>query len=234
VSVPALTTIFPTSGSAAGGTQVILTGADFVPGASVRIDGVTQSNVTVEDDTIMRVLTEGGTPGGPFLLEVENPGGAVATGVYAYVSLADPSLAGAQPPTGAAGGGTTVTLSGEGFSTDSTVRFGIDPTTGAGGEPAESVVFIDSATLQVTTPAHAAGLVSVLVANASSGQASVLEGGFTFTQASTPGGGCYLRPFQEPSGGPGAFLLGGWWILALLAATLCLRGRGGRAVGLST
>ena len=225
-ALPVLSSVFPPSGDAAGGTEIILTGSELVPGLAVRIDGVTQSTVIYDDDTRVRVVTNSGTPGGPYLVEIENPGGGIASGAFAYVAQPDPDVTAASPNAGGAGGGTTVMLTGSDFTSDSTVVFGADPDTGLGGVAAASILFIDSSTLEVTTPGHAVGAASVLIQDASSGQATLLAAGFTFTgSGSSGGGGCYVRALDNPSGGPRALLLGGWWMLALLVTTLRMRRR---------
>ena len=52
----------------------------------MRIDSVQQSNVTVADPTRIVVVTDPGIAGGPYLLEVENPGGAIASSAFAYTA----------------------------------------------------------------------------------------------------------------------------------------------------
>ncbi|MCI0546405.1 MAG: IPT/TIG domain-containing protein, partial [Candidatus Rokubacteria bacterium] len=165
----------------------------------------------------------GGAPGGPYTLEVENPGGGIASSAFVYAAQPDPVLALATPDEGGTGGGTTVTLSGANFTADSAVLFGADPDTGLGGSAAQSVLFVDASTLEVATPSHAKGAVSVVVQDGVTGQAAVLAGGFTFVKSGGGGGGCYVRPEAGSSGDPRALLLGGWWILFLLAAALWMR-----------
>lgn len=220
-ALPSLTTVFPSAGDAAGGTEVVLRGTDFADGLSVRIDGVTQGSVTVEDQTTARFDTLGSLPG-VYTLELENPGGGIATSAFAYVAQADPALASVLPAEGGTGGGTTVTLTGAGFTAGSDVIFGADPDTGLGGIPAASVVFVDASTLEVATPPHAQGDVALVVL-AASGQATALAGGFTFVKSGGGGGGgCFVRPvFGLPPPASAAF--GAWWILLLLAATLWMR-----------
>jgi hypothetical protein len=229
VALPSLTSVFPSAGDAAGGTEVVLRGTDFAAGLAVRIDGVTQSGVTVEDDTTARFATLGDTPGA-YTLELENPGGGIAMSAFVYVAQADPDLGAAAPEEGGTKGGTTVTLTGAGFPADAVVVFGADPDTGLGGTPAAGVVFVDAGTLEVTTPAHAQGDVSIVVLDPSTGQASALAGAFTFVKTGgSGGGGCFTRPVLGPPANRGA-LYGAWWILLLLATTLWMRrGRSLRA-----
>ncbi len=223
-ALPTLTSVFPAAGAAAGGTEVVLRGSDFADGLSVRIDGVTQPSAVVEDAGTVRFTTLGGVPGGPYTLELENPGGGIATSAFVYAAQPDPALAGATPDQGGTGGGTTVTLSGANFTADDTVVFGADPDTGLGGTPAASVVFVGAGELMAVTPSHAKGDVSLMVLDGVTGQASVLSPGFTYVKSGGGGGGgCYVRPDAGSSDGPRAALAGGWWILLLLAAALYRR-----------
>jgi hypothetical protein len=228
-ALPTLTTVFPPAGDSAGGTELVLTGTDFVDGLAVRIDGVTQPSVVVDDPTRARVVTAAGTPGGPYVLELENPGGGLSTSAFVYVAQPDPAIAAVTPGVVSKNGGDVVTVSGSNFTADTTVVFGADPDTGLGGTPAAAVVFVDASTLAVTTPAHAKGSFAVLARDASSQQASTLSGfQFTGSGGGGGGGGCAAAPFAPPAGGadgPRAVALGGWWIALLAAATLGMRRR---------
>lgn len=73
---------------------------------------------------------------------------------------------------GPAAGGTTVVITGLGFTEGCTVDFG-----GAGGTV---VSFADPSAIVVTTPAHAAGAVTVTITNPD-GQSGGAVGAFTFT-----------------------------------------------------
>jgi hypothetical protein len=221
-ALPGLTSIFPPSGDSAGGTEIILTGTDFAAGLVVRIDGVEQSTVIFDDDTRVRVVTDGGTPGGPYALELENPGGGLATGAFVYVNQPDPAITTANPSRASVAGGDVITLSGANFPADATVTFGANPDTGLGGVQGLSVLVLDANTLEVTTPAHAKGTVSVFVQDASSAQAAT-HAGFKFGSNGGGGGGCSIDAVTPPSNGPRAIALGGWWIALLSAATLLMR-----------
>jgi hypothetical protein len=221
--LPVLATRFPAAGDSAGGTQLILTGGNFQPGMTVRIDGAVQGSVLLEGTSVARVTTDAGAPGGPYLLEIENPGGATATSAFSYVAQSDPVLQGVMPGSGSTAGGKLITLSGTNFTATTTVEFDADPLTGLGGTPAAAVTFIDPSTLEVTTPAMSAGRVAVLVRDGL--QASVLDNGFTFASSGGGGGGgCYMVPVDGP-GAPGGLggsrdaLVSGVW-LALFAAVI--------------
>jgi hypothetical protein len=85
-AVPKVTSIFPSSGPAAGGTSVTITGADFAPGARVNIGGApTASVLAVTKSSI--TATTAPHAAGPANVEVINPDGQkdALTGGYTYI-----------------------------------------------------------------------------------------------------------------------------------------------------
>jgi hypothetical protein len=98
--------------------------------------------------------------------------GIASTAVAVTVASTAPSIASLSPASGPNTGGTSVTITGANFAAGATVTF---------GGTFASVVKLNSATsITVTTPAHAAGAVSVVVTNLN-GQSATLTGGFTYT-----------------------------------------------------
>jgi len=226
-SLPVLESVFPPAGSDAGGTELVLRGTGFVPGSLVRIDGVAQPQLVYDGPTRLRLTTEPGIAGGPYVLEVESPSGALATLAFAYASAPDPLVLDVDPAQGSAQGGDFVTVTGANFDANAQVVFGADPDTGTGGTAAQSVIVLDANTLQVVTPQGSAGWTSVMVSHAS-GQANMLSGAFAYASQSGGGGGggCSVRE-HAPGDGPGEAL----WALvpfALLALHLARRAREAR------
>jgi hypothetical protein len=206
--IPSIQARFPATGTALGGTPLVITGADFDPAIVVRIDGVQQTQVAVQGTTRIDVITDGGVPG-PYVLEIENPGGDVASSAFVYVAAPDPAINLVTPASGSTSGGSTITIAGANFAAPLDVYFGADPDTGLGGTLATSVTVVDPSTLEVVTPAHASGMTNVLV-QAANGQAALLNAAFTF-QGSGGGGGCAIAPHYEPRG-PYEALAGAVWI----------------------
>ena len=219
--VPEIQSTFPAGGYAGGGTEVVLRGQNFEDGAVVRIDGVPQTQVVRTDANELLVTTLAGVPGGPYLLEVENPGGAIATSAFSYSADPDPLLALVDPPAGPQSGGNTLTLHGSNLGAATAVVFGADEN-GAGGTPAASFGVLDADTLEVVAPAHGVGTLSLLVRNDATGQAVLLPAAYTFQSAGGGGGGgggggCYVEPYVPPAG-PRELLAGAWWLVALFLA----------------
>jgi hypothetical protein len=213
-AIPVITTSFPPTGAAGGGTEVVLTGENFLAGMTVRIDGVLQSTVVIDSYNRVTVITDPGVVGGPYVLEVRNVGGETATSAFSYALQDDPVVMDVTPAVGSAAGGRDVTISGSGFTADAVVEFGADPDTGTGGTPGTGLVFVDANTLQVTTPAHPAGLAGVMVREATTGQAHVLAAAFTFR--SSGGGSCHAVPIQGPPDGRALQSLAGLLSLVLV------------------
>jgi len=218
-NIPVLDTVFPLAGAAAGGTQLKLRGQNFVAGGGFRveIDGVIQTNVTVDDPTMVTVVTNGGVAGGPYDIDVYNPTGDFATRSYTYVATADPTLATVAPGSGTMLGGETIQVTGTNFVPGMQVEFGADETTGLGGSPAASMTFIDANTLDVLTPAITAGAKNVLVTNPGTGQAEVALAAFTFFGGGGGGGGggCSVGGVPTPRD-PWLPLTGGGWLFATI------------------
>ena len=105
------------------------------------------------------------------------PGGGGYQGITAisYTAYPAPSISSCSPTFGPTAGGTAVTISGANFVGAASVSFG--------GVAATSVSLVNSGTITCVTPAHAAGLVTVVVSTGgmTSGGANV----FTYGDAPT-------------------------------------------------
>jgi IPT/TIG domain-containing protein len=86
-----------------------------------------------------------------------------------------PSVTGVTPSFGPVAGGTLATITGANFQSGATVTFG--------GTAATNVTFVGSASLTAQTPAHAAGLVNVVVTNLDA-QSGALANAYTFQNGS--------------------------------------------------
>ena len=91
-------------------------------------------------------------------------------------SQGDVRVTAVSPTSGSTFGGTTVTITGQGFAPGATVQFG--------GVAATNVVVLNAATITAVTAARAAGAVEVRVTSA--GSAGTLAGAFTYVAQSVP------------------------------------------------
>ena len=212
-AVPTIDTIFPTAGMRTGGTELVLRGQDFATGLEVRIDGVLQDSVVRDSGERVEVTTDGGLEGGPYVVELSNPGGGVAQAAFSYVRPTDPMLSGATPAEAKAG--TTVVLSGANLTPTTEVVVGADPDTGLGGVPVDDVVFLGADALRIILPQGLTGPQTVLVRRPDTGQADVLAAGVTYPgSSSSSGGGCFGVTGAPRS--PGRALEQAAWMLALV------------------
>jgi hypothetical protein len=175
-SAPTLTSVTPGYGPLAGGTQLTLTGSNFVSGATVRVGGVAATGVTFTSATQLRANTPAGTVGAK-AVQVTNPDGQSVTlnNAFTYGATA-PTLTTVTPGSGPLAGGTQLTLTGSNFVSGATVR--------VGGVAATGVTFTSATQLRATTPAGTAGLKAVQVTNPD-GQSVTLNNAFTYTSTTT-------------------------------------------------
>lgn len=175
VGGPVILTVNPSSGPSAGGTLVSIAGSGLDSASTVLFDNVPavisdSSNAPSQ----LIVVAPAGVVGNADIRVVAPDGQfSVAAGAYTYTG-AVVSIGSVSPATGTASGGTTVTIFGSGFVSGATVDFGANPGTG--------VIFVSSSELQVTSPAHAAGAVDIVVTNPDNSTAT-LTNGFSYTAA---------------------------------------------------
>ncbi len=182
-AIPSIATIFPAVGASTGNTSVTLTGTNFVPGATLTINGVPQNTVVATSPTSLTFETVAALPGGPHIVTLTNPGGDQASTAFLFSPELDPVLSTVTPDSGPEGGGTTTHIFGSGFSGSTQVVFGADPLTGAGGVAASQVTVASSNELIVVTPAKASAYSSVKVQDSLTDQASVIPSAFTYESA---------------------------------------------------
>ena len=169
VVVPTVSAVSPNSGLTTGGTAVTITGTNFAAGATVTFGGTAATNVVVVSGTQITATTPAGSAGA-VTVTVTNPGaqsGSLANG-FTYVVV--PTVSACRPNSGSTTGGTAVTITGTNFAAGATVTFG--------GTAATNVVVVSGTQITATTPAHAAGAVTVTVTV--NGQSGSLSNGFTY------------------------------------------------------
>jgi len=171
IAAPAISSINPTSGPAAGGTSVVLTGSNFTGATAVTLGGTAATSFTVVSATQITAVTPAHAAGAVNVVVTTPGGNATATGGFTYIAV--PAISGVNPASGSPAGGTSVVLTGSNFTGATAVTLG--------GAAATSFI-VDSATqITVVTPAHAAGAVDVVVTT-SNGSATAV-GGFTYAYA---------------------------------------------------
>src|SRR5439155_11801308 len=123
---PAVTSLSPTSGPTGGGTSVTITGTNFITGASVTFGGTAATGVTVNSATSITASSPSTTTPGPVDVRVTTSGGTspnTSADDFTYQAV-QPTVTSVAPNEGPSAGGTSVTITGTGFITGSTVHFG--------------------------------------------------------------------------------------------------------------
>ena len=177
IAPPTISSISPTSGKTGGGTAVTITGTGFLAGATVTIGGVAATGVTVVDPATITAVTGGPAAAGIVNVVVTNTDtqSATLTGGFTYVT--PPTVTGVAPTQGPEAGGTSVTITGTGFTGGMTVTFGGTAGTVIGTDGSGTQLF-------ATTPAHAPGAVQVVVGT--SDATGALANAFTYVAAAGP------------------------------------------------
>ncbi|MDE3069502.1 MAG: IPT/TIG domain-containing protein [Acidobacteriota bacterium] len=127
VAAPTVTGVSPNSGPLAGGNWVTVTGTNLAATSSVSI-GDTATGFNVIDETSLSVYIPAGESPDTVDIAVTSIGGTSArTSADQYTYLAPPpppTVTGISPSSGTALGGTTVTITGTGFTNAVYVSFG--------------------------------------------------------------------------------------------------------------
>jgi len=173
VAAPSVSGTTPDGGPTAGGTTVLITGANFVAGATVSFGGNAATNVTVSNPTAITATTPAHAPGA-VNVGVKNPDGQSGTLTNGYAFQVPPGVSGVSPANGPAAGGNAVTISGSNFLAGATVSFG--------GSAATNVVVVNATSISATTPSHEPGLVAVTVTNRDA-QSATLTNAYSYNPA---------------------------------------------------
>ena len=174
-AAPTVTGLSPTSGPAAGGTLVTITGTGFTGATAVDFGTTAATNVAVVNDTTITATSPAGT--GVVAVTVTTPTGTSATSAadqFTFVAAAAPTVTGVSPTTGSAAGGTSVTITGTGFTGATAVNFGTIP--------AKSFTVVNDTTINAVSPA-ATGAVNVTVVTPNGTSPSSAAAQFTFAAA---------------------------------------------------
>ncbi|WP_425565424.1 IPT/TIG domain-containing protein, partial [Pedococcus aerophilus] len=153
--VVVVTSISPSTGSTQGGTLVSITGSGFTGSTSVTFAGVAGTSLTVVSDTSLKAVTPAHASG-TVDVQVVTPTGKSATSASSkYTFVAPPTISKVAPTSGPLSGGTTVTITGTGFTSSATVKFG--------SVNAAGVTVLSSTQLTAVSPAGSPGSVDVSV-----------------------------------------------------------------------
>ncbi len=156
---PVVTGVSPANGTMAGGYTATIAGTGFTGATAVRF-GTTAATITGVTSTSITVTVPAAAAAGTVPVRVTAPGGtsaSVPADIFTY--LPGPTVTSVSPTAGPVAGGTSVTITGTGFSAVTAVDFG--------SVAATSFSVITSTTITATAPSQAAGTVDVTVTDAS-------------------------------------------------------------------
>jgi hypothetical protein len=173
--MPTVTGVLPNSGPTAGGTSVIIAGSGFTGATAVTFGSTPASSFHINGDTSVTATAPAGS--GTIDVTVTTPFGTSLPGsadkfTYAPVPVVTSILPNAGPPAG----GTSVTITGTGFTGATSVKFG---STGA-----TTFTVVSATSITATSPAGS-GTVAVTVTTPGGTSAAGPGDLFSYGKAST-------------------------------------------------
>jgi autotransporter-associated beta strand protein len=127
---PSVTDVIPATGYESGGTLVTLLGSGFTGVTEVDFGTAQGTDIKLQSDGVITVKSPPGT--GVVPVTVTTPAGTSSVSAldqFTYTPTPATQVTGISPNTGPAEGGTSVTLTGLGFTEATTVEFGATPAT---------------------------------------------------------------------------------------------------------
>ena len=170
-SGPTVGALNPSSGPTTGGNTVTITGTSLTNASAVSFGGTPATSFSVLGQTLISAVAPPGTAG-TVDVTVTTPGGTSATDArdqYTYVAV--PTVSALSPNAGPAVGGTSVTITGTGFTGATAVSFGATSAT--------SFTVTSGTSITATSPAGS-GIVDVKVTTVGGTSATSAADGFTY------------------------------------------------------
>ncbi len=175
---PQVNSISPQEGSTTGGTQITITGSNFVSGITVTIGGKNANILSLSSSQLVcespSSLTEG-----PQDVVLTNPGGYSLTipGGFTYIP---PSISSVEPAIGQVQGGTFIQIKGKGFDPKGPIEVRI------GGKLCSNIQIKSENLLYATTPPGTLGKADLEALNTRDGKKATLLQGFEYTDTLDP------------------------------------------------
>jgi CSLREA domain-containing protein len=175
-SAPTVTNVSPASGPAAGGTTVTITGTGFTTVNWVHFGPIVTPGFTIVSDTEITTTAPAYT-GTTVDVTVNTLGGTSATSAAdQFTYLVIPTVTSVSPSSGLTAGGTSVTITGTGFTGASAVKFGTSAAT--------SFTVVSTTQITATSPAGT-GTVDVTVTTPGGTSATSAADQFTYLAPTT-------------------------------------------------
>jgi formylglycine-generating enzyme required for sulfatase activity len=182
----AVSSVTPSAGPIAGGTQVTIGGTNFTGATEVRIGGIPAAFSVVNDKTIVATTPPG--TGGPKPVQVVSPrGSGLLSNGFTY--FGGPTISAVSPTFGSTAGGTAITITGTNLDGTTSVT--------VGGVAATAVSVVSATTVTAVTPAGRAGAKTVSVTTP--GGTANLTSGFTYGSVGTPSWATLIEALPDPA-----------------------------------
>ena len=189
---PVVTSLNTSTGATAGGTGVTISGSGFTLATSVDFGSTAGTSLVVASDIAIAIVSPAGT--GTVNVTVTTPNGTSATSsadLFTYTSSVSPRVVtGLNMTRGATAGGTSVRISGSGFTGATSVKFGTTAGT--------SLVVVSDTVITIVSPAHVAGLIDITVVTPNGTSATSPADRFQYTSA-TPSKKKWFTGMRRPT-----------------------------------
>ncbi len=162
--VPSVEWVSPDTGPLAGGTPVTIVGSGFSAASTVAFGANAATSVVFKSPNVLTAVAPAGASGSTDVIVTTAPNGASAAGatdLFAYGAV--PSVGGVSPRNGPVVGGTSVVITGSGFTADSVVRFG--------SSRATTATVVSGTEIIAVAPPEASGAVDVTVTSSAGASA---------------------------------------------------------------
>ena len=194
--LPAVTGVSPASGPAAGGTTVTITGSGFTGATKVAFGTLAATSFTVVSGTQVTAVSPA-QAASTYDITVTTPSGTspvVTADAYTYQAApALPAVTGVSPASGPAAGGTTVTITGSGFTGATKVAFGTLAAT--------SFTVVSGTQVTAVSPAQAASTYDITVTTPSGTSPVVTADAYTYQAAPALPAVTAVAPASGPAAG---------------------------------
>jgi heme/copper-type cytochrome/quinol oxidase subunit 2 len=161
VSGVTIASVTPSTGATSGKDAITVTGSGFLAGAQLLVGGRPATGLTITPTSITASTPLGSSDfanSSVVDVEVKNPDGTGAISEKAFTyTVPAPAIERISTPTASPSGGTTLTITGRGFTSALPVTVSI------GGLAATEVKVVNAVTLSAIAPARAAGAADVVV-----------------------------------------------------------------------
>ncbi|HEX5761997.1 MAG TPA: IPT/TIG domain-containing protein [Solirubrobacterales bacterium] len=174
---PAIASLSPSQGPAAGGNEVTITGINFTGASAVKFGSADSTAFTVESPTQIKATAPAGSPGTVAISVTTAEGTSADTAADDYTYVAAPAVSSLSPSQGPSAGGTEVTITGTGFTGASAVKFG--------GTNATAFTVEGPTQIKATSPSASAGVADVTVTTVGGTSADTAADDFTYHAAPT-------------------------------------------------